>query len=78
MWCSEHTRKKLFHDLWRQFNISSLANHQNLCLLKRFDVSYDIKTQQNTNYLNSLLRLSFSPLICIEEPHSVPYLDFEN
>ena len=29
-------------------NINNLANHQNLRLLKRFDLFIDIKTQQNT------------------------------
>ena len=42
-------------------------NHQNLRLLKRFDMSIDIKTQHNTMYLNSLLRLSSPPLTYIQE-----------
>ena len=46
---------------------SSLANHQNLRLLKRFDMSIDIKTQQNALCLNSLLRWSSSQLNCIQE-----------
>ena len=63
---SGHARKKLFHDLRLRFiNVSSLANHQNLRLLKRFDMVIDTKTQQNTICLNPLLRLSSSPLKCI-------------
>ena len=47
--------------------INSLANHQNLKLLKRFDMFIDIKTQQNTICLNLLLRLSSAPLNRIQE-----------
>ena len=42
-------------------------NHQTLRLLKRFDMSIDIKTQHNTMCLNSLLRLSSPPLNYIQE-----------
>ena len=46
--------------------IKSLAI-QNLRLLKRFNMSIDIKTQQNTICLIPISRLSSSPLNCTQE-----------
>ena len=44
------------------YQYNSLANHQNLRLLKRSDMSIDIKIQENTVGLNPLLKLSSSLL----------------
>ena len=44
------------------YQYNSLANHQNLRLLKRSDMSIDIKIQENTIGLNPLLKLSSSLL----------------
>ena len=44
------------------YQYNGLANHQNLRLLKRSDMSIDIKIQENTIGLNPLLKLSSSLL----------------
>ena len=41
------------------YQYNGLANHQNLRLLKRSDMSIDIKMQENTIGLNPLLKLFF-------------------
>ena len=53
--------------MYHNTNISSLAYHQNLRLLERFDMSIDIEMQQNKICLNPLLKLSLSPLDCIQK-----------
>ena len=61
------------------YQYNSLANHQNLRLLERSDMSIDIKMQENTIGLNSLLKLFFlSVKFSSILRRLVPFLNFND